>query len=399
MVTRTADPTGAPEAVRAEVPVPPQIGRFQIVSELGKGGMGVVYAARMQGAHGVSRLVALKTLNRLPSASERAALLAEARLTAKLHHRNVVATLELGEVDVRPYIVMELVDGVSLAELLAHFRGSGLALPPDLAAWIVMQVALGLHAAHELRGEDGAPLGLVHRDVTPQNVLLSTSGEVKLADFGIAKYAGRGEPTATGLIKGKFAYMSPEQGQGLPLDRRSDVFALGVVLWEALTGARLFAADTPAQTLLRVNTVRPAPPDTHRLEVGTALSALTLRCLARDPAERFATAADLADAIRSNLRERHSHVDESDLGALLARHFGAERKQAMAQLAARAEATTASELDDTTVLEEIRPPRRTRRMVLAALLVISTAAAALAVRECRTPRQVSSPAPSSWSTR
>ncbi|RYE83032.1 MAG: hypothetical protein EOO75_19855, partial [Myxococcales bacterium] len=227
-----------------------------------------------------------------------------------------------------------------------------------------------------------------------------------------AKYAGRGEPTATGLIKGKFAYMAPEQGAGLRLDRRTDVFALGVVLWEALVGQRLFAADTPAQTLLRINTVRPVDPHVHRAEVGPALSAVTLRCLARDPAERFATAAELAEALRSALRERATHVDEADLGALVGRFFGPERRRSMADLEERAEATTAHEPTDTTVVEDTRPPQPARRgprlvgVVVVAAAVVVTAAVAFVAMTAGGPAsrgQPSSPAapmpPSSWSTR
>src|SRR5262249_29582135 len=159
----------------------------------------------------------------------------------RLHHRNVVATIDLGEVDDIPYVVMELVDGVSLSRLLAAVAERGQeGLPPNLAAWIVMQAAHGLHAAHELTETDAGgtmetPLALVHRDISPQNILVSMQGEVKIADFGIAKFRGRDESTATGLIKGKFAYMSPEQASDAELDRRSDVFALGIVLWESLT--------------------------------------------------------------------------------------------------------------------------------------------------------------------
>lgn len=400
METQTPDAGGAhePPASHPGGPRPDRIGRFQIVSELGRGGMGVVYAARMHGAHGVSRLVALKTLTTLTSPSARAALLSEATLTAKLHHRNVVSTLELGEVERQPYVVMELVDGVSLARLLARLASTGETLAPDLAAWVVMQVALGLHAAHELAADDGAPLGLVHRDVTPQNVLVSTSGEVKLADFGIAKYAGGGEPTAKGLIKGKFAYMSPEQCQGLALDRRSDVFALGVVLWEALTGARLFAAETPAQTLLRIRTLQPTPPHVRRPDVARSLSMISLRCLAREAAERFASAAEVAEAIRTSLRERSAHVDESDLAVLVARHFGAERQDETSALAGTGNATGG--LDGTTIVDA--PPRRRgpRILVLAMICLAAVLAAAVATSARRSARQPSSPAPSSsWITR
>jgi serine/threonine-protein kinase len=308
------------------------LGRYQLLLPLAGGGMGVVFAGRLLGSHGVERLVAIKTLRPVASSSHRAALLREARLTSRLHHRNVVATLDLDEAGDVPYVVMELVDGVSLSKLLAKLAARRERLPPELAAWIAMQCALGLHAAHELSDSAGRPLDLVHRDVSPQNILLATSGEVKLADFGIAKFVGRDESTATGTIKGKFGYMSPEQAESDDVDRRSDVFSLGIVLWEALTGRRLFSTDNPARTLLRVREHEPASPADLRPEVGEGLSDITLRCLAKDPTLRYATAADAAEALRAVLRSRGSLVDESDLAALVGHLFGAERAEFTSRL-------------------------------------------------------------------
>jgi serine/threonine-protein kinase len=309
-----------------------RLGRYQLLLPLAEGGMGVVFAGRLMASHGVERLVAIKTLRPIASSSHRAALLREARLTSRLHHRNVVASLDLDEAGDMPYVVMELVDGVSLSKLLARLAKRDERLPPELAAWIAMQCALGLHAAHELSDAHGRTLGLVHRDVSPQNILLATSGEVKLADFGIAKFVGRDESTATGTIKGKFGYMSPEQAESDDVDRRSDVFSLGIVLWEALTGDRLFSTESPARTLLRVREHQPRSPADLRPEVGEELSAITLRCLAKDPTRRYATAADAAEALRAALRLRGSLVDESDLAALVGRLFGTERAEFMSRL-------------------------------------------------------------------
>jgi eukaryotic-like serine/threonine-protein kinase len=309
-----------------------RLGRYQLVLPLARGGMGLVFAGRLVGSHGVERLVAIKTLRPITSAPDRAALLREARLTARLHHRNVVATLELGELDDVPYLVMELVDGVALSRLQAELAKRGEHLPPELAAWIVAQAAQGLHAAHELTDSDGRSLGLVHRDVSPQNILLSSQGEVKISDFGIAKFASGDESTATGMIKGKFAYLSPEHASSGHLDRRSDVFALGIVLWEALTGERLFAAETPARTMLRVLETTPRSPKEVRNTVDDELAAITLRCLAKDPEARYPTAAAVADVIRSALRGRGSPVDEGDLASVVQRLFGVERAEWMARL-------------------------------------------------------------------
>jgi serine/threonine protein kinase len=309
-----------------------RLGRYQLVLPLAQGGMGLVFAGRLLGAHGVERLVAIKTLRPITSGSDRAALLREARLTSRLHHRNVVATLDLGEVDDVPYVVMELVDGVALSRLLGELKRRDERLSPELAAWIVMQAALGLHAAHELADADGNPLGLVHRDVSPQNILLSMQGEVKIADFGIAKYTGREESTATGMIKGKFAYMSPEQAQSGELDRTSDVFALGIVLWEALTGDKLFSSETPARTILRVLEHTPASPSKLRPEVGDDLAAIAEKALAKSPSDRYPTAAAMADALRGALRAQKTPVDEGDLATLVKRLFGEERARMMERI-------------------------------------------------------------------
>jgi len=318
--TEESEPQHTVDAARLAA----RLGRYQLVLPLAQGGMGIVFVARLVGGHGVERLVAIKTLRPITSKSDRTALLREARLTARLHHRNVVATIDLGEVDDVPYVVMDLVDGVPLSRLLGTLDKRGEHLTPELAGWIVMQAALGLHAAHELSDTEGRPIHLVHRDISPQNILLSLQGEVKIADFGIAKFAGREESTATGMIKGKFAYMSPEQAGSAELDRRSDLFALGIVLWEALTGARAFASDTPARTIMRVLEHTPRRPVDIRPEVGDEMSAIAMRCIAKDPTARFATAADVAEALRSALRTRGVPMDEADLATVMRTLFGEE---------------------------------------------------------------------------
>jgi serine/threonine-protein kinase len=355
--TQTAPAPGDPPPSLDSSPWKPgdRIGRYQVIAPLAAGGMGMVFAARLVGAHGVERIVALKTLRPITSRSDRTALLTEARVTARLHHRNVVATLDLGEVDDVPYVVMELVDGVSLARFASLLLDKGEELSPELAAWIVMQAANGLHAAHEMKEPNGKSLGLVHRDVSPQNILLSTTGEVKIADFGIAKFEGREESTATGMIKGKFAYMAPEQANAMPLDRRCDVFALGIVLWELLARQRLFHSETPAQTILKVTQLEVRSPSDIRPEVGGDLAAIALRCLAKSPSDRYATAAEVADDLRRVLRAR-TPVDESDLSRAVERWFGTERREAMTALTtASTDGTTLAMAEESLV---VKGPRR-----------------------------------------
>jgi serine/threonine protein kinase len=334
--TPTGDPDARPTlpdpsvlgAERPVVEAPPRagrLGRYELLFELARGGMGTVYVGRLVGAHGFDRLVAIKRLTGDDADVE--AFLAEARLSARILHPNVVQTFELGEHDGAPFIVMQLIEGVSLAKLLAKHVAQGEAIDADVAAWVIAQAAKGLHAAHELRSVDGRPLGLVHRDVSPQNLLLSYEGRVYVTDFGIAKLRDSRQATQSGVVKGKFAYMSPEQARAQPVDRRSDVFALGICLYESLVGARLFQGDSPAETVLRIVEHVPKSPREVRPEVPEEIVPIVLRCLAKKREDRFATAAELADALREYLRGRHARVDETDLAALLDRTVHEERER------------------------------------------------------------------------
>jgi serine/threonine-protein kinase len=314
-------------------------GRYELLFELARGGMGVVHVAKFVGAHGFDRLVAIKELldpDDDPRARE--SFLDEARVTAKIHHPNVLPTLELFEHEGLPFIVMDLVRGVSLWQLLARLAKAKELPNVDLSAWILMHVASGLHAAHELCDASGRPLGLVHRDVSPQNILLGFDGRVCVADFGIAKLRRATVKTESGMVKGKFAYMSPEQARGLPLDRRSDVFSLGVVLHEALTGQRLFDHDSPTETLLHI-VGQPVPtPRSIRPDVPEELSAIAMQCLAKAPDERLATADALARALRSVSRTRQADADEQTLRDVLARVHSSQRDALTERLSALAPA-------------------------------------------------------------
>jgi serine/threonine-protein kinase len=314
--------------------------------------MGTVHVGRLVGAHGFDRLVAIKRLS--DEGADVEPFLAEARLSARIHHPNVVQTLELGEHEGSPFIVMQLVEGVSLSRLLGRLVERREVMAPEIAAWIVAQAAAGLHAAHELRSVDGRPLGLVHRDVSPHNLLVSFSGHVYVTDFGIAKLRdARQATTQSGVVKGKFAYMSPEQARAQPLDRRSDVFTLGICLYESLVGARLFQGESPADTLLRVIERVPPSPRELRPEVPDALAEIALRCLAKKADDRFATAADLADALRACLSGRNAHIDETEVARLLDRSVGAAREQLQESIRAALMADAAAAAQS---VEEGPPP-------------------------------------------
>ncbi len=307
------------------------LGRYRLLFRLARGGMGSVFAAVLEGAHGVERPVAIKLLNSQDQTAEEIdAFVQEARLTARIAHPNVLENFELGVDDGEPFLVMPLVRGVSLAQVMK----GGEPLEPEVAAWIAAQVAAGLHAAHELRDEAGDPLGVIHRDVSPQNILVSYEGRVILVDFGVAKLFEGARATASGVIKGKFGYMAPEQLRGEPLDRRTDVFALGIVLWEMSTGRLLYADLPPAQATLKITTGPTPRARDIAPTIPAELDDVIAACLAKDAGDRFASALEVKDALRAFLRARGATVDETEVGALVASRFAAERDDLDARLRA-----------------------------------------------------------------
>jgi eukaryotic-like serine/threonine-protein kinase len=233
---------------------PANVGRYQLVLPLGVGGAASVFLARATGIGGFSRDVAVKLLHphlRLDK-DYVADFLREARLAARIRHPNVLAVLDVGEDPAGVFLVMDWVDGCSLADLLQHMRASGTAMPLPVAMRIVVDALAGLHAAHETVGDDGQSLGLVHRDVSPHNLLLSAAGEVRLSDFGIAKPTAQAGHTRTGVVKGKLTHMAPEQLRGEALDRRADIWSMGLVAWELIAGKRVFEEQDDAQLIQSV---------------------------------------------------------------------------------------------------------------------------------------------------
>lgn len=276
-----------------------RVDRYDLVAEIASGGMATVYLARLSGVGGFQRFVALKRLHpHLASDDEFVQMfLDEARLAAGIHHPNVVPILEVGASDRGHYLVMEYIEGDTLARLLARAAGTTGGLPLSVGLRVVVDMLAGLHAAHELRDEKGQPTELVHRDVSPQNVLVGTDGISRITDFGVARAASRLSGTRAGQLKGKIAYMAPEQAAGKDIDRRADVFAAGIVLWEVLASKRLFKAENEAATLSRVLNAPITSTREYAPEVSPEIDAVCLKALERDPELRFATAADFADAI------------------------------------------------------------------------------------------------------
>ena len=274
---------------------PSSVGGYTIVGELATGGMAELFLARRVGPEGFARSVVVKRiLPHLAKSDEFVRMfLDEARIAAGIRHPNVVSVEELGRDGDSLFMVMEYLSGESLHALIAELARRNRHLDPALAAHVVAEACAGLHAAHEMTDDSGRPLEVVHRDVSPQNLFITYDGSVKVLDFGIAKAADRLTRTETGYFKGKFAYMAPEQIKEQPVDRRADVFALGVVLFEALTGRRLFRTKNPAATLRAVLESSIVRPSAIRPNIPSALDEACLKALSRPIDQRHATAAEL----------------------------------------------------------------------------------------------------------
>jgi phosphate/phosphite/phosphonate ABC transporter binding protein len=301
-IDRARSLTGLPP-----VEVPTHVGRYHLMSRIARGGMAEIYLASERGLAGFERLVVIKRilvhLADDPSFVEM--FLREARIIARLNHPNIVHIHELGEDDGDYFIAMEYIQGCTVRELQSFCAAQGVKMPLSAAASITLDACRGAHAAHELRGDDGALVGLVHRDISPHNLMLNDAGVVKLLDFGVAKTTtSTGEATFSGSLKGKFSYMSPEQVRGAPLDRRSDVFALGIVLWELCTDRTLFQRPTELEMMKVVSKAIVPKPSEIDDTIPPALEAVIMKALAREPADRFPSAEAmrlaLVDAARSS---------------------------------------------------------------------------------------------------
>ena len=291
----TTTPTRDGAGVNSDI-----LGRYRLLERIGIGGMAEVFLARAVGSASFSRAVVVKRmLPQLASDQEAVGMfLDEARLGAKLQHPHIVGVVDLGEADGDYFMVLDYVDGMDVGVLQSRARSRGITIPVEHAAHIVAKAAQGLHFAHTAKDpETKESLGVVHRDVSPSNILISRLGEVKVADFGVARSTLQTVRTGTGAIKGKISYMSPEQLTGDVLDPRSDVFALGVMLWELLAGQRLHEGKNDAQIIHGMQMATMVAPSTKNPAVPPALDALVLRCLAKDRAARPASAGEVANAL------------------------------------------------------------------------------------------------------
>ncbi|HXU04887.1 MAG TPA: serine/threonine-protein kinase, partial [Polyangia bacterium] len=248
-------------------PVP--FGKYYLLERINVGGMAEVFKAKTFGVEGFERLLAVKRI--LPNIAEDEEFITmfidEAKIAVQLQHANIAQIFDLGKVDESFFIALEFVHGRDLRSIFDRMRNKGDSLPIAMACYVTMQVCEGLDYAHNKRDGQGRELNLVHRDISPQNVLIGYEGEVKLIDFGIANAAGKASKTQAGILKGKFGYMSPEQVRGLPLDRRSDIFAIGTILYELLTGERLFIGESDFSTLEKVRNVEIMPPSSYNKKI------------------------------------------------------------------------------------------------------------------------------------
>jgi hypothetical protein len=340
-----------------------RLGRIEIVGKLGAGGMADVWLGRVRSQGDFVRLVAVKTVHRAMCRDKRSRemFLREAEISASIRHANVVDVHDVGEVDGILYQVMTLVEGENLATLLSL---AGKSLPVGVAVSVVGDALLGLHAAHEAVDDQGRPLGLVHRDVSPQNILVGLDGVARVSDFGIAKALAANEET-TGSLRGKFGYFSPEQAAQAPLDRRSDIFSMGIVLWESLTGTRLFRRGALVDTLSSVLNGEIPDPRTLNPVVPAAIVDVVMRALERPIGRRYPTADAMASDLMRAARTADCLLPRPDVALAVERLAGATVRARRAALAAAPDAGSADLQAPLAATSVLRHPSETVRTLAA----------------------------------
>jgi serine/threonine protein kinase len=305
-------------------PIP--FGKYYLLERVNVGGMAEVFKAKAFGVEGFERLLAVKRI--LPNIAEDKEFIEmfidEAKISVQLNHANIAQIFDLGKVEDSFFIALEFVHGKDLRSIFDRGRQMTQIMPIAQACFVIMKVCEGLDYAHNKRDAQGRELNLVHRDVSPQNVLVSYEGEIKLIDFGIAKAAGKASKTQAGILKGKFGYMSPEQVRGLPIDRRSDIFSVGIVLYELLTGERLFVGESDFSTLEKVRNVEILPPSTYNRKIPDELERIVLKTLAKDVEDRYQNAIDLHDDLQAFMYTAGEFYSRKDLAAWMKKTFATE---------------------------------------------------------------------------
>jgi eukaryotic-like serine/threonine-protein kinase len=293
--------------------------RYKVLEKIASGGMAEVFRAESAGLEGFKKTVAIKRV--LPHLSEKkqfiGMFLDEARVSAQLSHSNCVQVFDIGVGDNTYFIVMEYVDGADLKGVIEHRRKTGTPFPVEEACLICVRICEGLSYAHELTDHGGESLHIVHRDMSPPNVLITRFGEVKIVDFGLAKANSQLEKSEPGIIKGKFSYLSPEAAQGLPVDAKTDIFAVGIILWELLAGRRLFMGETDLETVRMVQQARVPSIRQINPKVSVELERVIARALAGDPAARYQTARDFGRDLNNMLFHMGRAVSSFDIAQLV----------------------------------------------------------------------------------
>jgi serine/threonine protein kinase len=332
------------------------LGRYRVVDEIGIGGMASVHLARMDGPGGFQKWVAIKRIH--PHLVEDQSFihmfLDEARIAARISHSNVATVFDLGEHEDTYWIAMEYLHGEPLREVMRRTEELAAPMPPEIACRVIADAAEGLHAAHELLGKNGEKLGLVHRDVTPHNLFVTYDGTTKVVDFGIAKFSSRMSSTRAGTLKGKLAYMSPEQVHGEGIDRRTDIFALGVVLWELTTGQRLFRMESDLDTLAKVQECNVPRPSGIIRGYPIDLEKIVMKALSKNRGERFKTAREFSRALQSLLMRRGLFVASDEVAGYMLQIFDDRIKKREAHLRWAAEVTQTISIEG--ILSRPQPP-------------------------------------------
>lgn len=313
-------------------PIP--FGNYLLLDRVNIGGMAEVWRAKSFGANGFERIVAIKRI--LPNIAEDEEFIMmfidEAKITVQLRHANIAQIYELDNKVGSYYIAMEYVSGKDMRAVFDRCRKRGEPAPIPLTCHLIEQCCEGLDYAHHAKDKGGRDMGIVHRDVSPQNALISYDGEVKVIDFGIAKAAGKATKTQAGILKGKFGYMSPEQIRGLPLDGRSDIFAIGVCLYEMLTGERLFVGDSDFSVLEKVRKVEVLPPSHFNRKIPAELERIVMKSLAKDVDDRYQRASDLAEDLKKFMYSTGNAFSRKDLAAFMRATFAEDYEKEKTRL-------------------------------------------------------------------
>ncbi|MDP1827220.1 MAG: protein kinase [Archangium sp.] len=318
-------------------PIP--FGKYLLLDRVNIGGMAEVWRAKTFGAGGFERIVAIKRI--LPNIAEDeefiSMFLDEAKITVQLNHANIAQIYELNNLSNSYFIAMEYVSGKDLRAVFDRCRKRGEPAPIPLTCYAIAQCCEGLDYAHRAKDRQGRDMSIVHRDVSPQNALVSYDGEVKVIDFGIAKAAGKATKTQAGILKGKFGYMSPEQIRGLPLDGRSDIFAIGVCLYEMLTGERLFVGDSDFSVLEKVRKVEVLPPSHFNRKIPDQLEKIVMKSLAKDVDDRYQHATELGEDLRAFMYSTGNAFARKDLAAFMKATFAEDYEKERARITEYAE--------------------------------------------------------------